>query len=130
MDSLFSDEMSQVWNPLVAGTDNLDGSENAGVIVDNTKLKQMWQVSLGIASGSLLVLLFTVMALLWMVGEFMGSGHELGRFLVNFIAFFVLMGASYFLITQLIHIDNALIGGINTNVPIDLRSLKPSQLIT
>ncbi len=129
LDSLFSDEMSQVWNPLVAGTDNLDGSENAGVIVDNTKLKQMWQVSLGIASGSLLVLLFTVMALLWMVGEFVGSGHELGRLLVNFIAFFVLMGASYFLITQLINIDNALVGAVNTNVAVELRSLKAFELI-
>src|SRR3979409_1475134 len=79
MDSMFSDEMSQIWNPLVAGGDNLDGTENAGVLVDNTKLKQMWGISLGIASGSLLVLLFTVMVLLWMVGDFVGAGHELGR---------------------------------------------------
>jgi hypothetical protein len=28
MDSMFSDEMSQIWNPLVAGGDNLDGSES------------------------------------------------------------------------------------------------------
>lgn len=48
MDSMFSDEMSQIWNPLVAGGDNLDGSENAGVLIDNTKLKQMW----GSLSGS------------------------------------------------------------------------------
>jgi len=89
MDSMFSDEMSQIWNPLVAGGDNLDGSENAGVLVDNTKLKQMWEISLGIAGGSLLVLLFTVMVLLWMVGEFVGAGHELGRLLVNFVVFFV-----------------------------------------
>jgi len=129
IDSLFSDEMSQIWNPLVAGTDNLDGSENAGVLVDNTKLKQMWEISLGIASGSLLVLLFTVMAMLWMVGEFVGAGHELGRLLVNFIAFFVLMGASYFLITQLVNVDNALVGAVNTNVAIELRSLKAYQLI-
>ncbi len=130
MDSMFSDEMSQIWNPLVAGSDNLDGTENAGVLVDNTKLKQMWGISLGIASGSLLVLLFTVMVLLWMVGEFVGAGHELGRLLVNFIVFFVLMGASYFLITQLVNIDNALVGGINTNVVVELRSLKAFQLIS
>jgi hypothetical protein len=129
MDSMFSDEMSQIWNPLVAGSDNLDGSENAGVLVDNTKLKQMWGISLGIASGSLLVLLFTVMMLLWMVGEFVGAGHELGRLLVNFVVFFVLMGASYFLITQLVNIDNALVGGVNTNVVVELRSLKAFQLI-
>jgi ABC-type multidrug transport system fused ATPase/permease subunit len=129
MDSLFTDEMSQIWNPLVAGSDNLDGTENAGVLVDNTKLKQMWAISLGIAGGSLLVLLFTLMALLWMVGEFVGTGHELGRLLVNFLAFFVLMGASYFLITQLVNIDNALVGGVNTNVVVELRSLKAFQLI-
>jgi hypothetical protein len=129
MDSLFSAEMSQIWNPLVAGGDDLDGTENAGVLVDNTKLKQMWAISLGIAGGSLLVLLFTVMALLWMVGEFVGTGHELGRLLVNFLAFFVLMGASYFLITQLVNIDNALVGGVNTNVVVELRSLKAFQLI-
>jgi len=129
MDSMFSDEMSQIWNPLVAGGDNLDGSENAGVLVDNTKLKQMWEISLGIAGGSLLVLLFTLMVLLWMVGEFVGSGHELGRLLVNFVVFFVLMGASYFLIAQLVNIDNALVGGVNTNVVVELRSLKAFQLI-
>jgi hypothetical protein len=129
MDSMFSDEMSQIWNPLVAGGDNLDGTENAGVLVDNTKLKQMWGISLGIAGGSLLVLLFTVMVLLWMVGEFVGAGHELGRLLVNFVVFFVLMGASYFLITQLVNIDNALVGGVNTSVVVELRSLKAFQLI-
>jgi hypothetical protein len=129
MDSMFSGEMSQIWNPLVAGGDNLDGSENAGVLVDNTKLRQMWEISLGIAGGSLLVLLFTVMVLLWMVGEFVGAGHELGRLLVNFVVFFVLMGASYFLITQLVNIDNALVGGVNTNVVVELRSLKAFQLI-
>jgi hypothetical protein len=129
MDSMFSDEMSQVWNPLVAGTDNLDGSDNLGVVVDNTKLKQMWEISAGIAGGSVLVLLFTVMVLLWMVGEFVGSGHELGRLLVTFIAFFVLMGASYFLITQLVNVDNALVGAVNTNVAVELRSLKAFELI-
>jgi hypothetical protein len=129
MDLMFADEMSQIWNPLVAGTDNLEGSENLGVVVDNSRLKQMWQISLGIAGGSLLVLIFTLMALLWMVGEFVGAGHELGRLLVSFIAFFVLMGASYFLIAQLVNIDNALVGAVNTNVSVELRSLKAFQLI-
>ena len=129
IDSTFSDEMSNVWNPLVAGSDNLEGNQNVGVLIDNTKLKQMWGLSLGIAGGSFLVLLFAVMALLWMAGEFIGTGHELGRYLVNALFFFILMGASYFLIEQLVNVDNALVSGVNNNVVIELRSLKAFALI-
>jgi ABC-type multidrug transport system fused ATPase/permease subunit len=129
LDTTFTDELSSLWNPLVAGTDNLEGKENVGMLIDNSKLKQMWTISLGIAGGSLLVLLFTVMALMWMAGEFVSSGHELGRYLVNFIFFFILMGASYFLIEQLVNVDNALVGGVNSGVVIELRGLKAFQLI-
>lgn len=130
VDRIFMDELSNVWNPMVAGTDNLDGKESMGVVIDNTKLKQMWSVSFGIAAGSLLVLLFTVMALLYMVGEFVGSGHEVGRYLVNFLLFFVLMAASYFLISQLVNVDNALLNAVNNNVAVELRSLKAYQLMS
>lgn len=129
IDSVFTDEMTKVWNPMVAGTDDLEGKDNVGVLIDNSKLHQMWSVSFGIAAGSLLVLLFAVMALLWMVGEFVGTGHELGRYLVNFLLFLVLMAGSYFLIEQLVNVDNSLVGAVNNSVVIELRSLKAFQLI-
>src|SRR5690349_1030695 len=49
-------EMEKVWNPMVAGSDDLNGKENfgPGLIVDNSQLSRMWTVSFGIATGSLL----------------------------------------------------------------------------
>jgi hypothetical protein len=122
-------EMERVWNPMVAGTDDLTGKENfgPGLIVDNSQLSRMWTVSFGIATGSLLVLLFALMALLYMLGQAIGSRHDLWRNLVYFLFTVILMAFSFFLVTQVLTIDNALVGAVNGQVSIELRSLLSFQ---
>jgi hypothetical protein len=121
-------QIENIWHPMVAGSDNLDGQENVGVLVDNSKLRNLWGVSLAIATGSVLVLLLTVMAIYWMLGEFTGGvGHTLGRNLVTFLFFVMLMSASYFLIARLIDVDNGLVNAVNTQVEIELSRLQAFQ---
>jgi hypothetical protein len=120
--------MENIWNPMVAGTDNIEGHENLGFLVDNSRLKDIWGMSLAIATGSVLVLLFTVLAVYWMLGELAGGGgHEMARNLVTFLFFVILMSASYFLIARLIDIDNGLIQSVNNQVVVELRSLPAFQ---
>src|SRR5438034_2965378 len=120
--------MQNIWNPMVAGTDNIEGKENLGFLVDNSRLRDIWAISLAVATGSVLVLLFTVMAVYWMLGEFAGGGnHQIGRNLVTFLFFVILMSASYFLIARLIDIDNGLIQSVNNHVVVELRSLPAFQ---
>src|SRR5438309_3981033 len=128
-DSLLIGEMEQLWNPMVAGTDDLQGKESfgPGLVVDNTKLRQMWGLSFGLATGSLLVMLFALMALLWLLGEAVGSRHDIGRNLVYFLFIVILMGSSFFLVGQLLTVDNVLVQGVNTQVTIELRSLPAFQ---
>jgi hypothetical protein len=128
-DSTLIGEMENVWNPMVAGSDDLTGKQNfgPGLVVDNTRLSQMWGVSFGVATGSLLVLLFALMALLWMVGQSVGSRHDIWRNLVYFLFTVILMGSSFFLVTQLLTADNALVGAVNGQVTIELRSLLAFQ---
>jgi hypothetical protein len=121
-------QMQNVWTQMVAGSDNIEGQENVGVLVDNTKLRTLWGVSLAIATGSVLVLLLTIMAIYWMLGEFSGGvGHALGRNLVTFLFFVMLMSASYFLIARLIDVDNGLVNAINQQVVIELKNLPAFQ---
>jgi hypothetical protein len=128
VDQALLTEMETVWNPLVAGTDNLDSKEGiGGILIDNTKLKEMWGLSLGIATGSLLVLMFALNMLLWLVKEAVGAGHELGRNLVYFLVTVILMATSFFLIQQVVKIDNALVSSVNNQVAIELRSLPAYQ---
>jgi hypothetical protein len=128
-DSTLIGEMEQVWNPMVAGGDDLTGKENfgPGLVVDNSRLSQMWGVSFGIATGSLLVLLFALAALLWMLGQAVGNKNDIWRNLVYFLFTVVLMGASFFLVAQLLAVDNALVGAVNGQVTIELRSLLAYQ---
>jgi hypothetical protein len=128
-DQTLISEMSNLWNPMVAGTDDLTGKENfgPGLVVDNSRLSQMWGVSFGIATGSLLVMLFALWALLWMLGQAAGSRHDLMRNLVYFLFTVVLMGSSLFLVSQLLNVDNALVQGVNGQVSIELRSLPAFQ---
>jgi hypothetical protein len=128
-DSTLIGEMEQVWNPMVAGGDDLTGKENfgPGLVVDNSRLSQMWGVSFGIATGSLLVMLFALSALLWMLGQAVGNKNDIWRNLVYFLFTVVLMGASFFLVTQLLAVDNALVGAVNGQVTIELRSLLAYQ---
>jgi hypothetical protein len=128
-DSLLIGEMEQLWNPMVAGTDDLGGKQSfgPGLVVDNSKLRQMWGLSLAIATGSLLVMLFALSALLWMLGEAAGSRHDVGRNLVYFLFTVILMGSSMFLVSQLLNVDNALVQGVNGQVSVELRSLPAFQ---
>jgi hypothetical protein len=130
MDRLLMGEMEQLWNPMVTGTDNLDGSTSFGqaLVVDNSHLRSMWGISLGIATGSLLVLLFTLSIVLWMFRSASGGvQHDLARNLVYLFGTVILMAGSFFLITQLIDIDNALVAGVNSQVTIELRALPAYQ---
>src|SRR2546430_4073229 len=84
--------MQNIWNPMVAGTDNIGGQENLGFLVDNSRLRDIWGISLAVATGSVLVLLFMVMVIYWMLGEFGGGGgHQMARNLVTFLFFVILM---------------------------------------
>jgi len=122
-------EMEQVWNPMVAGQDDLTGKENfgPGLVVDNSPLSKMWTVSFGIATGSLLVLLFALSALLHLLGQTLGSRSDVWRNLVYFLFTVVLMGFSFFLVNQLLTVDNALVSAVNGQVSIELRSLLAFQ---
>ncbi len=128
-DSTLIGEMEKVWNPMVAGGDDLSGKQNfgPGLVVDNSKLGQMWGVSFGVATGSLLVLLFALMALLWLLGQAAGNKHDIWRNLVYFLFTVVLMASSFFLVNQLLAVDNALVGAVNGQVTIELRSLLAFQ---
>lgn len=129
MDKLLIGEMEQLWNPMVTGTDDLNGTTTFGafLIIDNSKLKSIWGISFGIATGSLLVLLFTLSAVIWMVREGIGVSHDLTRFLLYFLLTVVVMGASFFLISQLLVLDNAMVSAVNTQVVVELRSLPAYQ---
>jgi hypothetical protein len=122
-------EMEKVWNPMVAGTDDLTGKQSfgPGLVVDNTQLNRMWTVSFGIATGSLLALLFALTVLLWLLGQAIGSRHDIWRNLVYFLFTVILMAFSFFLVNQLLLIDNVLVSGVNGQVAIELRSLLAFQ---
>jgi hypothetical protein len=122
-------EMEQVWNPMVAGQDDLTGKENfgPGLVVDNSPLSKMWTLSFGIATGSLLVLLFALSALLFVIGQTLGNRHDIWRNLVYFLFTVVLMGFSFFLVNQLLTVDNALVSAVNGQVSVELRSLLAFQ---
>jgi hypothetical protein len=122
-------EMEQVWNPMVAGQDDLTGKQNfgPGLVVDNSQLSKMWTVSFGIATGSLLVLLFALSALLHLLGQTLGSRNDVWRNLVYFLFTVVLMGFSFFLVNQLLTVDNALVSAVNGQVSVELRSLLAFQ---
>jgi hypothetical protein len=129
MDRLIITEMERLWNPMVTGTDDLNGRTNFGqaLVVDNSHLRSMWGISLGIAIGSMLVLLLTLSAVLWMVRSAVGVQHGLARNLVYFFASVILMAGSFFLITQVIAIDNALVSAVNSQVTVELRALPAYQ---
>ena len=122
-------EMEQVWNPMVAGQDDLTGKENfgPGLVVDNSQLSKMWTLSFGIATGSLLVLLFALSALLYVIGQTLGNRNDIWRNLVYFLFTVIVMGFSFFLVNQLVTVDNALVGAVNGQVSVELRSLLAFQ---
>lgn len=129
VDHLLIVEMEKLWNPMVTGSDDLNAPTRFGAVleVDNSKLRNMWGISFGIATGALLVLLFTLSVVIWMVREGVGVRHDLIRNLLYFFVAVVLMGASFFLISELLVLDNALIAAVNSQTVIELRSLPAYQ---
>jgi hypothetical protein len=129
MDRLLISEMEKLWSPMVTGTDDLNGSTNFGqaLVVDNSHLRSMWGITLAIATGSLLVLLLLLSVVLWMLRSAIGVRHEIARYLVYFFATVILMAGSFFLITQLIDVDNALVSMIDGQVTIQLQALPAYQ---
>ncbi|MDQ6741611.1 MAG: transglycosylase SLT domain-containing protein, partial [Candidatus Dormibacteraeota bacterium] len=129
MDRLLITEMEKLWTPMVTGTDDLNGSTNFGqaLVVDNSHLHTMWGITLAIATGSLLVLLFMLGAVLWMIRSAVGVRHDLVRNLAYFFATVILMAGSFFLITQVIAVDNALVSAVSGQVTVELRALPAYQ---
>lgn len=128
-DQFLIGEMEKLWNPMVTGTDDLNGSTSFGsvVVVDNSKLRNIWGISFSVATGALLVLLFTLSVVMWMVQEGVGARHDLVRNLLYFFLAVILMGSSFFLISQLLVLDNALVSAVNNQAVIELRSLPAYQ---
>jgi hypothetical protein len=122
-------EMEGVWNPMVAGADDLTGKQNfgPGLVIDNSRLRGLWGLSFGIATGALLVLIFTLTVVLWLLGGAVGSRHDILRNLVYFLFAVILMGASFFLVSQLVTVDNVLVQAVNGQVSVELRSLPSFQ---
>ena len=129
VDQMLIGEVEKLWNPMITGTDDLTGTTSFGplLVVDNTRLQSMWGISLGIATGSLLVLLLTLTVVLWMLRAATGLRHDLPRNLVYFFATVILMAGSFFLITQVIAIDNAMVSAVSSQVTVELRSLPAYQ---
>jgi len=129
MDRLLIAEMEKLWTPMVTGTDDLNGSTSFGqaLIVDNSHLRTMWGITLAIASGSLLVLLLLLSVVLWMLRSAVGGRHDIARHLVYFFATVIVMAGSFFLITQLIDLDNALVSMVSGQVTVQLQSLPAYQ---
>src|SRR5205823_13483583 len=64
LDGYLVDGLDGLWKPLVVGEDNLQGGKQIGGVleVDNSKLQVIWEISLGIATGSRMVLMLTPVA--------------------------------------------------------------------
>ena len=129
MDRLLITEMERLWTPMVTGTDDLNGRNSFGqaLVVDNSRLRSMWTITLGIATGSLLVLLLLLGTVMWMLRSAVGIQHDLARNLAYAMASVILMAGSFFLVTQLIDVDNALVSMVDGRVIFDLRSLPAYQ---
>jgi len=129
VDQLLISEMEKLWNPMVTGTDDLTGTSNFGalLVVDNSRLQSMWSISLGIATGSLLVLILMLTVVIWMLRAATGLRHDLPRNLVYFFATVIVMATSFFLITQVIDVDNALVSAVSGQVAVELHSLPAFQ---
>jgi hypothetical protein len=117
-----------LWNAMLAGEDNIGGKESwAGAVVfDLTPVKKAWGIALAIAAGSSLLTLVFLIAVLWLMLSG-GARHESARLLVRVLGIVIVMSASFFLIAQVIEVDNALVGAINSGVALELRQLPAYQ---
>ncbi|MBO0681942.1 MAG: lytic transglycosylase domain-containing protein [Candidatus Dormibacteraeota bacterium] len=129
IDGYLNDLLQSGWGQMVVGEDNLQGGKQVGgvLLVDNSRLLLVWEVSLGIALGSILVLIVTVTAVAWITEQFVSLRHQAARGLAFILAAVALMAASYFLVMQLIAIDNGLVEQLNRGVTLQLQSLPAWQ---
>jgi hypothetical protein len=128
-DGYVVDLLDRLWGPLVVGEDNLSGGKQIGGVlaVDNSKLQLVWAISLGIATGSLLVLMVTLIAVTWITQQMVSQRSDAVRGAGMVIGVVALMGASFFLVSQLIAVDNGLVSAFSGNVTLELRSLPAWQ---
>jgi Transglycosylase SLT domain len=128
-DGYLVDLLDRLWGPLVVGEDNLGGGKQIGGVleVDNSKLQLVWQISLGIATGSLLVLIVTLVVVTWMTQQMVSQRRDAVRGLRLVFGVVILMAASFFLVSQLIAVDNGLVRAFSGNVSLELRSLPAWQ---
>jgi Transglycosylase SLT domain len=129
LDGYLSDLLQGGWGQLVVGEDNLEGGRSLGglALVDNSRLRLVWGISLSIAMGSLLVLLVTVTAAAWITEQFVSLRQGAARGLAFILGAVVLMAASYFLVMQLIAVDNGLVEQLSHGVSLQLQSLPAWQ---
>src|SRR5205823_11842593 len=83
--------------------------------------------SLGIATGSLMVLLLTLVAVTWITQQMVSQRNDAVRGFGMVIGVVALMGASFFLVSQLIAVDNGLVTAFSGSVALQLRSLPAWQ---
>jgi hypothetical protein len=95
--------------------------------VDNSKLQVVWGISLGIATGSLLVLMVTLLAVTMVTQQMVSQRSDAVRGAGMVLGAVALMGASFFLVTLLIMVDNGLVSAFRGNVVLELRSLPAWQ---
>jgi hypothetical protein len=128
-DGYLVDVLDRLWGPLVVGEDNLSGGRQVGSVleVDNSKLQLVWEISLGIATGSLLVLMVTLIAVTWITQQMVSQRSDAVRGAAMVIGVVGLMGASFFIVSQLIAVDNGLVRAFSGNVTLELRSLPAWQ---
>jgi hypothetical protein len=128
-DGYLVDLLNRLWGPLVIGEDDLSGGKQVGgiLVVDNSKLQLVWGISLGIASGSLLVLVVTLLAVTWVTRGTVSSQSDAVRGAGMVVGAVALMGASFFLVTLLITVDNGLVSAFSGKVALELRSLPAWQ---
>ena len=129
LDGYLVDVLNGLWKPLVVGEDDLEGGKQLGSVleVDNSKLQLVWGISLGIAAGSLLVLIVTLIAVTMITRQMVTQGSDALRAVVMVFGTVVLMAGSFFLVRQLIAVDNGLVSAFSSNVTLDLRSLPAWQ---
>jgi hypothetical protein len=128
-DGYLVDLLSRLWGPLVVGEDNLNGGKQLGSVleVDNSKLRLVWGISLSVATGSLLVLMLTLVAVTVITQQMVSQRSDAIRGAAMVIGVVALMGASFFLVTQLIAVDNGLVSAFSRNATLELRSLPAWQ---
>lgn len=131
VDQMLLGEFENIWNPMVASSDNLTGTESfgPGLVIDGTNLPTVWKLVLGIALGSLFVLIVTLAVLQRMVGIVIGGGGDMdaGKLIVYVLFGAVAAAFSLTLVGLVVDADNALTTALNGATAVELRDLPAFQ---